>query len=130
MPGVYRDLIQVRNDPVNTERLITELTLIYHIIDSSGSRVFPVIEYQIGRIHVSVLSVRRSHFVPGGAGLRDHLYGQGVLISREDLIVSSGTVTQIQRALPGFRSGKIRIDTIDFRTAVISRCTLRSYTAH
>ena len=95
MPGIYRDLVQVWNDPVNAERLVPELALVHYIIDSSGSRSLPVIECQIRGVHVPMFPVRSRHLVPGGICFGNHLHGQGVLISREDLIVPTGTITEV-----------------------------------
>ena len=95
MPGIDGNFVQFRDDPVDPERLIPELAFLHNGRNSLGSGTFCVVIHQVGGIHVSVLPVRGGHFIPGGAGLRDHLHGQGVLIGREDLIISARAVAEV-----------------------------------
>ena len=63
MPGIHCDLIRFRNDPVNAERLIPGLAFFHNGGNCFRSGTFLMIEYQIGSVHVSVLSIRSGHFV-------------------------------------------------------------------
>ena len=69
----------------------------------------------------NVSGIRSRDLIPGCTGLRDHLHGQGVLIGRENLIVPAGTVSEVQGAFPGFRSGEVSVDPINLGTAIVSR---------
>ncbi len=60
LQSIHCDLIEIRDDPVNPERLVPELAFLHNGVNRSGSRTFPVIEHQIGRVHVSVFPVRSS----------------------------------------------------------------------
>ena len=75
MPGVHCDLIEIRYDSVDPERLVPELAFLHYRGNCLRSGTFPMIEYQIGRIHVPMFPVRSSDLIPGTAGLGDHLNG-------------------------------------------------------
>lgn len=121
MPGVDCDLIEFRHHPVNAERLIPQLSRFDHGGGRFGSGTFRVIQHQIRGRHVSMFSIRCSHFVPVAVGLSDDLHERTILIGRQYLVLGAGTRSQAQCAFSGFCTSKIRIDSPDFFSCVVSR---------
>ena len=121
MPGIDRDLVELRHHPVNAEGLIPQLPGFHYGGGRLGSGAFRVIQYQIGSGHVPVLPVRCGHLVPAAVGLGDDLYERAVLIGRQHLILGARPGAQAQGAFPGFRAREVRVDPPDFCPVIVAR---------
>ena len=70
VPGINRDLIQLRHHAVDTEGLISQLTGFDDLISEAHIRLhrlrFRALEGQILTGHIAVLAVRGSHLIPAG----------------------------------------------------------------
>ena len=122
MPGINRDLVELRNHPINAEGLIPQLAGFHHRGGRLGSGAFCMIQNQVGGGHVPVLSIRRGHLVPAAVGLGDDLHEGTVLIGRQHLVLGARPGAQAQGAFPRFRAGEVCIDPPDLRPVVVSRC--------
>ena len=121
MPGIDRDLVELRHHPVNAEGLIPQLPGFHYRGGCLGSGAFRMIQYQVGGGHVSVLSIRRGHLIPAAVGLGDDLHKGAVLICRQHIVLGAWPRSQAQGAFPGFRAREVCVHPPDLRPVIVAR---------
>ena len=105
MSGIDRDLVQLRHDAVDAERLIPQLARFNHLIAEAHIRLyrlrFRALEGQVLRSHIAVLPIRCGYFIPAGRGFVQHNDFAALLVLSENLVIRARTGAQMQRPTPG-----------------------------
>ena len=101
VPGVDRDLVQLRHDAVDAKRLIPQHLRLHDFAHGSRRRAFRAHAGQILRRHISTLPVRAGDLVPVARGLFQHDDLRSLFVFSENPILRSRTGAQPQRIAPG-----------------------------
>ena len=102
VPGINRDLVQLRHNAVDTERLISQLAGLNDLIAKAHIRLyrlrFRALKGQVLRSHIAMLAVRSGHLIPAGCGFVEHNNLAAFFVLSEDFVICSRTGAQMQRA--------------------------------
>ena len=101
VPGVDRDLVQLRHDAIDAKRLIPQHLRLYNFAYRILRRAFRAHVGQILRRHIPTLSVRTGDLVPVGRGLFQHDDLRSLFVFSENPILRSRPGAQPQRIAPG-----------------------------
>ena len=114
MPGVDRDLVQLRHHAIDAKGLIPQLAGFDHLIAEAHIRLyrlcFRALKGQILTGHIAVLAIWRSHLVPAGRGFVQHNDLAALFVFAEDFVVRPRTGAQMQR--PAFRGDLIDLHVV------------------
>ena len=121
MPGIDRDLVQLRHDAIDAKRLIPQHLRLYNFAYRILRRAFRAHTGQILRRHISALPIRAGDLVPVGRSLFQHDDLRSLFVFSEDPILRSRPGAQPQRVAPGGHAidhgaaGGLRLHLIDAR---------------
>ena len=101
MPGIDRDLVQLRHDAIDAKRLIPQHLRLYNFAYRILRRAFRAHTGQILRRHISALPVRAGDLVPVDCGLFQHDDLRSLFVFSENPILRSRPGAQPQRVAPG-----------------------------
>ena len=101
VPGIDRDLVQLRHDAIDAKRLIPQHLRLHDFADGGRRRAFHAHTGQILLRHVSALPVRAGDLVPVGCGLFQHDDLRSFFVFSENPILRSRPGAQPQRVAPG-----------------------------
>ena len=101
VPGVDRDLVQLRHDAIDAKRLIPQHLRLHDFAHGSRRSTFRAHTGQILRRHISALPVRAGDLVPVGCGLFQHDDLRSLFVFSENPILRSRPGAQPQRITPG-----------------------------
>ena len=101
MPGVNRDLVQLRHNAVDAEGLIAQLPGFDDLIAEAHVGLyhlgFRALKGQILRSHITVLTIRSGDLVPAGRGLIEDDNLAALFVLAENLVIRARTGAQMQR---------------------------------
>ena len=99
MPGIDRDLIQLRHHAIDAEGLVAQLMGFNHLIAESHIRLhrlrFRALKGQVLAGHIAVLTIRSRDFIPAGCGFVQHDHLAALLIFPEDFVIRTCAGTQM-----------------------------------
>ena len=105
MPGVDRDLVQFRDDAIDAEGLIPQLSGLDDLIVKAHVGLyrlrFCALKGQVLTGHIAMLAVRSGHLIPAGCGFVEHNNLAALLIFSENLVIRARTGAQVQRPTLG-----------------------------
>ena len=114
MPGVDRDLVQFRDDAIDAEGLIPQLSGLDDLIVKAHVGLyrlrFCALKGQVLTGHIAVLPIRCGDFIPAGRGFVQHNDLAALFVLSEDLIIRACAGAQMQR--PTFRGDLIDLHVV------------------
>ena len=109
MPGIDRDLVQLRHHAIDTKRLLPQLSGLDDLIAKSHIGLyrlrFHALEGQVLAGHITMLAVRGRDFIPAGRGFVQHDHLAALFVLSENLVIRTRAGAQMQR--PTFRGNLI-----------------------
>ena len=114
VPGINRDLIQLRHHAVDAEGLIPQLAGFDDLIAEAHIRLyrlrFRALKGQVLAGHIAVLAVRGRDFIPAGCGFIEYDHLMALFVLAQDAVIRACTRTQVQR--PAFRGDLIDLHVV------------------
>ena len=114
VPGVDRNLIQLRHHAVDAKRLVAQLASLNHLIAETHIGLhrlrFRALEGQVLTGHIAVLAIRGGDFIPAGRGFVQHNDLTALFVLAENPVIRARTGTQMQR--PTFRGDLIDLHVV------------------
>ena len=103
--GIDRDLVQLRDDAIDAEGLIPQLSGLDDLIAETHIGLhrlrFRALKGQVLAGHIAVLSVRGCDFIPTGRGLVQNNDLTALFVFAENFIICARSRTQVQRPALG-----------------------------
>ena len=102
VPGIDRDLVQLRNNAIDAKGLISQLSGLDDLIVKAHIRLyrlrFRALEGQVLTGHIAVLAVRSRDLIPAGRGLVQYNDLAALFVFAENFIICARSRTQMQWA--------------------------------